>query len=43
MSAGSAPGFDEVFSRLRQFYLSWAEAGFRSGYVDVCQLTMVRS
>jgi cyclopropane fatty-acyl-phospholipid synthase-like methyltransferase len=24
------------------FYLSYAEAGFRAGYLDVCQLTLVK-
>jgi cyclopropane-fatty-acyl-phospholipid synthase len=33
-------GFDEVFIRMWKFYLSYSEAGFRSGYLDVCQLTL---
>jgi cyclopropane-fatty-acyl-phospholipid synthase len=37
-----ALGFDEVFIRMWLFYLSYAEAGFRSGYLDVCQLTLER-
>ncbi len=30
-------GFDPVFERLWDFYLSYSEAGFRSGYLDVWQ------
>lgn len=37
-----ALGFDEVFIRMWLFYLCYAEAGFRSGYLDVCQLTLER-
>ncbi len=37
-----ALGFDEVFLAMWKFYLSYSEAGFRSGYLDVCQLTLVK-
>jgi cyclopropane-fatty-acyl-phospholipid synthase len=36
-------GFDEVFIRMWLFYLCYAEAGFRSGYLDVCHLTLERA
>lgn len=32
-------GFDEVFRRMWIFYLRYSEGGFRSGYLDVHQLT----
>ena len=32
-------GFDEVFARMWELYLADAEAGFRSGYLDVYQWT----
>ena len=35
-------GFDEVFRRMWNFYLSYSEAGFRAGYIDVSQLTLAR-
>ncbi len=35
-------GFDEVFSRMWTFYLAYSEAGFRSGYIGVSQLTLAR-
>jgi len=35
-------GFDEVFTRTWTFYLCYAEAGFRSGYIGVSQLTLAR-
>jgi cyclopropane-fatty-acyl-phospholipid synthase len=35
-------GFDEVFSRMWNFYFSYTEAGFRAGYIDVSQLTLAR-
>jgi cyclopropane-fatty-acyl-phospholipid synthase len=35
-------GFDEVFIAMWMFYLCYAEAGFRAGYLDVCQLTLVK-
>jgi cyclopropane-fatty-acyl-phospholipid synthase len=37
--AVAALGFDEVFHRMWNFYLAYAEAGFRSGYLDVYQWT----
>jgi cyclopropane-fatty-acyl-phospholipid synthase len=36
-------GFDEVFSRMWNFYFSYTEAGFRAGYIDVSQLTLART
>jgi cyclopropane-fatty-acyl-phospholipid synthase len=38
----AALGFDGVFDRMWQFYLSYSEAGFRAGYLDVSQLTLER-
>ena len=38
----TALGFDGVFARMWQFYLSYSEAGFRAGYLDVSQLTLER-
>jgi cyclopropane-fatty-acyl-phospholipid synthase len=35
-------GFDEVFHRMWHFYLEYSRAGFRSGYLDVQQLTLTR-
>jgi cyclopropane-fatty-acyl-phospholipid synthase len=35
-------GFDEVFARMWTFYLCYSEAGFRSGYIGVSQLTLAR-
>jgi cyclopropane-fatty-acyl-phospholipid synthase len=35
-------GFDEVFTRMWTFYLCYSEAGFRSGYIGVSQLTLAR-
>jgi len=35
-------GFDEVFTRMWNFYLCYSEAGFRAGYLDVSQLTLAR-
>jgi len=37
-----ALGFDETFRRLWEFYLSYSEAGFASGYLDVWQLRLTR-
>ncbi|MGD0374160.1 MAG: cyclopropane-fatty-acyl-phospholipid synthase family protein [Streptosporangiaceae bacterium] len=34
-------GFDEVFGRMWLLYLCYAEAGFRSGYLDVSQFLLV--
>jgi cyclopropane-fatty-acyl-phospholipid synthase len=36
-------GFDETFRRMWSLYLAYSEAGFRSGYLDVGQFTMVKS
>ncbi len=33
-------GFDEVFTRMWLLYLCYAEAGFRSGYLDVWQFVL---
>jgi cyclopropane-fatty-acyl-phospholipid synthase len=38
----AALGFDEVFSRMWLFYLCYAEAGFRAGYLNVSQFTLER-
>jgi cyclopropane-fatty-acyl-phospholipid synthase len=35
-------GFDDVFARMWTFYLAYSEAGFRSGYLGVSQLTLGR-
>jgi cyclopropane-fatty-acyl-phospholipid synthase len=35
-------GFDATFRRMWTFYLAYCEAGFRSGYLDVAQLTLTR-
>ena len=35
-------GFDDVFARMWQLYLAHAEAGFRSGYLDVYQWTFAQ-
>jgi cyclopropane-fatty-acyl-phospholipid synthase len=35
-------GFDDVFTRMWTFYLCYSEAGFRSGYLGVSQLTLAR-
>ncbi len=44
-AAGSveALGFDETFRRMWAFYLSYCEAGFRAGYLDVVQFAMEKS
>ncbi len=34
-------GFDEVFARMWELYLAYAEAGFRSGYLNVYQWSFV--
>jgi cyclopropane-fatty-acyl-phospholipid synthase len=36
-------GFDATFRRMWTFYLAYCEAGFRSGYLDVAQLTLARA
>jgi len=38
-----AQGFDETFRRMWEFYLAYCEAGFRTGYLDVFQLSIARS
>ena len=35
-------GFDERFRRLWRYYLSYCEAGFRSGGIDVLQIALVK-
>jgi cyclopropane-fatty-acyl-phospholipid synthase len=40
VEAVDALGFDEVFRRMWSLYLSYSEAGFRSGYLDVHQLVL---
>ena len=37
-----AQGFDERFRRMWEYYLSYCEAGFRSGNIDVTQVTLAR-
>ena len=37
-----AQGFTETFQRMWEFYLAYAEAGFRSGYLGVSQLQLTR-
>jgi cyclopropane-fatty-acyl-phospholipid synthase len=36
----SALGFDETFRRMWEFYLGYSEAGFRSGYLSVRQMSL---
>ena len=36
-------GFDERFKRLWQFYLSYCEAGFRTGRTDVVQISLQKA
>ena len=36
-------GFDDVFARMWHFYLEYSRAGFRSGYLDVQQITLERA
>jgi cyclopropane-fatty-acyl-phospholipid synthase len=36
-------GFDERFRRMWEYYLAYCEAGFRTGHVDVTQLTIKRT
>ncbi len=38
----SALGFDDTFRRMWEFYLAYCEAGFRSGYIGVRQLSIGR-
>ncbi len=35
-------GFDETFRRMWSLYLAYSEAGFRTGYLDVQQLTLTK-
>jgi cyclopropane-fatty-acyl-phospholipid synthase len=35
-------GFDETFRRMWSLYLAYSEAGFRTGYLDVAQLTLTK-
>jgi cyclopropane-fatty-acyl-phospholipid synthase len=35
-------GFDATFRKMWTFYLAYCEAGFRSGYLNVAQLTLAR-
>ena len=35
-------GFDERFRRMWEYYLAYCEAGFRSGNIDVGQITLTR-
>ncbi len=39
----SAAGFDDTFKRLWQFYLSYCEAGFRSGRINVGQFVVSKT
>jgi cyclopropane-fatty-acyl-phospholipid synthase len=41
-AAVDALGFDETFRRMWSLYLAYSEAGFRTGYLDVQQMTMVK-
>jgi cyclopropane-fatty-acyl-phospholipid synthase len=44
VSEGRLPhGFDEAFHDLWRYYLMYCEGGFRSGGIDVAQVTLVRS
>lgn len=44
VAAGKLPaGFDEKFIRLWRFYLMYCEGGFRSGGIDVAQITLIKS
>ncbi|HEX4060118.1 MAG TPA: cyclopropane-fatty-acyl-phospholipid synthase family protein [Streptosporangiaceae bacterium] len=36
-------GFDEVFARMWELYLSYSEAGFAASYLDVCQFLLERA
>ena len=38
----AALGFDETFRRMWSFYLAYSEAGFRTGYLDVNQITIAK-
>lgn len=36
-------GFDRTFRRMWSLYLAYSEAGFRTGYLDVAQLTLTKA
>ena len=36
-------GFDERFRRMWKFYLSYCEAGFKTGRIDVAQYALAKS
>jgi cyclopropane-fatty-acyl-phospholipid synthase len=36
-------GFDETFRKMWSLYLAYSEAGFRTGYLDVSQLTLTKA
>ena len=36
-------GFDERFKRIWQYYLSYCEAGFRAGSIDVRQMVFAKA
>ena len=38
-----ALGFDETFRRMWSLYFAYSEAGFRTGYLDVQQMTLAKS
>jgi cyclopropane-fatty-acyl-phospholipid synthase len=38
----TALGFDETFRRMWSLYLAYSEAGFRTGYLDVQQMTLTK-
>ena len=38
----AALGFDEIFRRMWSLYLAYSEAGFRTGYLDVQQMTLTK-
>jgi cyclopropane-fatty-acyl-phospholipid synthase len=38
-----ALGFDKTFRRMWSLYLAYSEAGFRAGYLDVGQFTLIKS
>ena len=39
----AALGFDETFRLMWSLYLAYSEAGFRTGYLDVSQLTLTKT
>ncbi|MCW2494923.1 cyclopropane-fatty-acyl-phospholipid synthase family protein [Jatrophihabitans sp.] len=42
-AAVAALGFDETFRKMWSLYLAYSEAGFRTGYLDVSQLTLTKA